>query len=191
MYWWRRKGYTFDISMHTLFGSRGGPAQQMWRELGVLQDQAFVYHDEAVRVESRGKTLSICTSPRRLEEQMLKLSPHDSRITRKLVRLLTGRDITGAYSLKPEETIGFLDNLKMLATILPMLGIFRKYGKTTIQEFAGQFRDPFLRDAVRFVVESGWPMPGLPMIALAGYLNWAVREMAAFHWVGLTESSSA
>ena len=63
---WKRKGYTFDISMHMLTGSKGGPAQQMWKELGVVKDQAFFYHDEVVRIESGRKSLSVCTDPRRL-----------------------------------------------------------------------------------------------------------------------------
>ena len=33
---WTRKGYTFDISMHMLIGSKGGPAHRMWQELGVV-----------------------------------------------------------------------------------------------------------------------------------------------------------
>jgi phytoene dehydrogenase-like protein len=34
---WKREGYTFDISMHMLTGSKSGPAHQMWRELGAVQ----------------------------------------------------------------------------------------------------------------------------------------------------------
>ena len=33
---WKRKGYTFDISMHMLVGSKSGAFNQMWQELGVL-----------------------------------------------------------------------------------------------------------------------------------------------------------
>ena len=29
---WKRKGYTFDISMHMLVGSKSGPFHQMWQE---------------------------------------------------------------------------------------------------------------------------------------------------------------
>jgi phytoene dehydrogenase-like protein len=42
----------------------------------------------------------------------------------------------------------------------------------TIQEFAGRFRDPFLRNAVRFFIDSpGWPMVRFPMVALAGMMQ--------------------
>jgi phytoene dehydrogenase-like protein len=174
---WKRKGYTFDISMHMLTGSKAGPVRRMWQELGVVKDQTFFYHDEVVRIESGGKSLSICTDPRRLEEQMLALSPADAKLTKGFVRLSAGRDVMGAMSLKPAEMGGPFDTLKMLAAVLPLMGTFRKYGKLTIQEFAQRFQDPFLRDAVRFVVDSpGWPMLRYPMVGLAGFLKSAVLE---------------
>jgi 2-polyprenyl-6-methoxyphenol hydroxylase-like FAD-dependent oxidoreductase len=37
---WTRKGYTWDISMHLLTGSKAGPLHQMWRELGAVQQLA-------------------------------------------------------------------------------------------------------------------------------------------------------
>ena len=169
---WKRKGYKFDISMHMLIGSKGGPLRKMWQELGVIKDQTFFYHDELRRIESGEKSLSICTDPRRLEEQMLALSPADTELTKELVRLLAGRDMMDAMSLNPAEMTGPFDTLRMLAAVLPLMGTFRRYGKLTIQEFAQRFQDPFLRDAVRFIVDSpGWPMLQYPMAGLTGFLK--------------------
>ena len=58
---WKRKGYTFDISMHMLFGSKTEPLRQMWLELGIGEDQKFHYHNKLVRIESSGKSLDIDT----------------------------------------------------------------------------------------------------------------------------------
>ncbi len=177
---WKRKEYTFDISMHMLTGSKAGPIRQMWQELGVVKDQTFFYHNEVVRIESGGKSLSFCTDPHRLEEQMLALSPADAKLTKEFIRLFTGRNMMGAMSLKPAEMAGPFDTLKMLVAVLPLMGTFRKYGKLTIQEFAQRFQDPFLRDAVRFVIDSpGWPMLRFPMTGLAGFLKSAVLEAGA------------
>ena len=177
---WKRKGYTFDISMHMLIGSKSGPAHKMWQELGVVQNQEFYYHDELVRIESGDKSLNVCTDARRLEEQMLALSPVDAKLIKEFVRLFTGRSMMGAMSLKPAEMSGLWDKLKMLTAIVPLLGTLRTYGNQTIQEFAGRFQDPFLRTAARFVIDSpGWPMLRFPMIALAGFTNAAVSEAGA------------
>jgi phytoene dehydrogenase-like protein len=177
---WKRKGYTFDISMHMLTGSKTGPVRQMWQELGVVENQRFYYHDEVVRIESGERSLSICTDPRRLEEQMLALSPADAKLTKEFIRLFAGKGMMGAMSLKPTEMAGPFDTLKMLAAVLPLMGTFRKYGKLTIQEFAQRFQDPFLRHAVRFFIDSpGWPMLRFPMVGLAGFLKSAVLEAGA------------
>ncbi|MBN1981622.1 MAG: NAD(P)/FAD-dependent oxidoreductase [Chitinivibrionales bacterium] len=174
---WKRKGYTFDISMHMLTGSKSGPLRKMWQELGVMKDQAFHYHNELLRVESGGKRLDVGTDARRLEEQMLALSPRDAKLTKEFVRLFTGRSMMGSMSLKPAEMTGFFDKLKMMAAILPLMGTFRKYGKQTIQDFARRFQDPFLRNAIRFIIDSpGWPMQRFPMVAMAGLMKSAVLE---------------
>jgi hypothetical protein len=48
---------------------------------------------------------------------------------------------------------GLMDNIKMGDALLPLMGVFRKYGQMTIQEFAQHFQDSFLRSAVRFFVD--------------------------------------
>jgi phytoene dehydrogenase-like protein len=174
---WKRKGYTFDISMHMLAGSMGGPLYRMWQELGVTQNQEFFYHDEAARIESNGKTLSFCADRRRLEDQMIDLSPVDAELSKEFVRLLTGKSMMNAMSLKPPEMMGFVDILKMITAIAPHIGTMFKYGKITLQEFASRFQDPFLREAIRFIADQpGWPMLRFPMVALAGFIKASMSE---------------
>ncbi len=174
---WKRKGYKFDISMHMLTGSKSGPLYRMWQELGVTRDQQFHYHDEAVRVESDGKSLSFCADARRLEEQMIALSPADAKLSREFVRLFNGNHLMNALSLKPSETMGLLDSLKMIAAMVPHVPVMLKYGKQTLQDFASRFKDPFLRDAIPFVVDSpGWPSPRFPMVAMAGFIKAGMLE---------------
>ena len=174
---WKRKGYTFDISMHMLVGSRSGPAHRMWQELGVLENRQFHYHTEMSRVEGLEKSLSISTDPGRLLDQLLSLSPADEKLSREFVRLVSGRGMMGAMSLRPSELSGLPDKLKLFWAILPSLRKMVRYGKRTFQEFVQGFQDPFLRDAVRFLIDSpDWPMQRFPLSAMAGILNSAVTE---------------
>ncbi len=166
---WKQKGYTFDISMHQFYGSKSGTLYQMWRELSVIKDQVFYYPDESMRIESGGKNLTICVDPHRLEEQLFALSPDDAKLTKELIRLFNGKSLLDIIPLKPREVLGLFDVLKMVVTILPLMGTIRKYGKLTIQEFSQKFNDPFLRNAVRFLIDSpGWPMPHSSMVNLSG-----------------------
>jgi phytoene dehydrogenase-like protein len=174
---WKRKGYTFDISMHMLVGSRSGPIHRMWRELGVIENRQFHYHTEISRVEGLGKSLTISTDPGRLLDQLLSLSPADEKLSREFIRLVSGRGMMGAMALKPSELSGILDKLKLFWSILPSLGKMVRYGKKTLQEFVQDFQDPFVRDAVRFTIDApDWPMKRFPMSAMAGMIKSAVTD---------------
>jgi phytoene dehydrogenase-like protein len=168
---WKRKGYTWDISMHMLFGSKGGAFHSMWQELGALQGTQFVYHERMTYIESGDKKLDVRGEPGALEKQMLALSAADAALIREFLGIFCGPGMMGAVSLKPAELNGTFDRLKMLFAILPHMGKFRRYGGLTVKEFAGRFQNPFLRKAVRFMIDSpGWPMIDYPLLGLSGFL---------------------
>jgi phytoene dehydrogenase-like protein len=174
---WKRKGYTFDISMHMLSGSKSGAFHQMWQELGVMENRRFHYHSEMATIEAGSRRLTLCTDRQRLEEQMLALSPADAELSREFVRLLSRPDMIGVMGLKPAKLSGFGDFVRMSFAILPLMGTFRRYGKLTIQDFAARFQDPFLREAVRMSIDgAGWPMARFPLIAMVGFFATAVSE---------------
>jgi phytoene dehydrogenase-like protein len=174
---WTRKGYTFDLSMHMLANSKSGPFKKMWDELGVTADQEFYYHDDKVVVEGEGKRLALSVDRSRLEEQMLAISPDDSAVIREFVDLFCGRGLMDLAPLDPPELTGVAAKVKMAFSMIPMMGLFRKYAKVSLQEFAARFKDPFLGRAVRYAVDSpGWPMPQFPMIVMAGFARAGVSE---------------
>ncbi len=174
---WKRKGYTFDISMHMVANSRYGPFHRMWEELGVAPGCSFHYHRDLMRVESGGKQLTVGLDRRELEQAMLALSPSDAKMTREFCRLFYGRSMMGAATLKPAEHSGFGDTIRLIAALLPFAGTILKYSKSTIQDFAARFRDPFLRNAVRFIIDSpGWPMPRFPLASIAGFADAGVAN---------------
>ena len=167
---WKRKGYTFDISMHILTGSRSGPFHEMWRELGVVGEREFHYHDEVTRIESKEHALSIRSDMASVERQMLAISPEDEKLIRELVSLIGGRSLMGAASLKANELSGPLDTAKQIWAILPLMPSFFKCGDRTVQDFAERFRHPFLRKAVRMIIDTpNWPMVQFPLITMAGF----------------------
>lgn len=174
---WTRKGYTFDISMHLLTSSKRGPFRRMWEELGVVGDREFHYHDSMYTVESRDRRLVLWTDREKLLSTLLSISPEDSALSKEFVDLFCGSDMMGAASLKAPELYGPLDYLHLSISMLPMMRVFRRYGKTTLQDFAARFHDPFLREAIRMCVDTpGWPMPRFPLAALAGFATSAVSD---------------
>lgn len=174
---WTRKGYTFDTSMHMLVSSRRGPFHRMWEELGIVGDRTFHYHDLLGVIEGREKRLSLYADRERLRSELHALSPSDRELSDEFVDLLCAQGINMTTTLRPRELLGPLDHLRAAAAALPMMRLFRRYGRTTVQEYSSRFQDPFLRQAVRFSVDSpGWPMPRFPLVALRGFASGAVKE---------------
>ena len=174
------RGIPFDISMHNVAGSRSGPYNQIWQELGALKDRRFFYHQELGRIEAVGKKLDITSDLGLVRDQMLALSPGDADLTKEFIKLLSSKtSIMDNAPLDPEEASGVVDKIRTRAGLLPLLPVFAKYGGMTVQDFAQRFRDPFLRNAVRFFIDApGWPMPRFPLVALAGYMK-ALSQLGA------------
>jgi phytoene dehydrogenase-like protein len=169
---WKRKGYKFDISMHLLTGSVLGPLNKMWRELGVINNFDFHYHNHFSRVESKEKNISFCNDKENLEDQMLAISPDDTILIKEFTTLIFGRDMLDAASLKPAALQNFTDKLKVFSLILPLIKTFIKYKNKSLQEFAERFTDHFLRKAVRYFIDAhGWSMPDYPMITMTGFVK--------------------
>lgn len=174
---WKREGYTFDISMHMLTGSASGTFHQMWKELGVIDHFKFHYHTKTVLIEGMGKKLQFITDRESMKKQMLEISPSDEKLIDEFLRIVFGPDMMDAASLKPARLQTFLDKIRVIPHILLLMGIFMKYGKITLQEFADRFQDPFLQKAVRFYVDSpGWPMLKFPVAGLAGFMKSGISE---------------
>lgn len=174
---WKRKGYTFDVSMHMLMGSSSGPLHRMWKELGIIDNFTFHYHEVISSVEGLEDNLTFTTSKEQMEAQLLAISPEDRELIMEFTRLAFGPDMMNAASLDPAELRTIGDSLRMLRAVLPMVRVFRKYGRMTLQEFAEKFRHPFLKKAIRYFIDSpGWPMKEFPMIPLAGAVKSMVSE---------------
>ena len=177
---WKRKGYTFDISMHMLTGSVKGPFHEMWEELGVTRKFNFHFHDHISLVEGVGKRLLLSTDQKKFETDLLSLSPEDKDLIREFTRLVFGPDLMKAASLKPKALKKFSDSIREFFAILPLIPVFGKYGKLTVQQFTERIKDPFVRQAIRFFIDSpGWPMEQFPMTALAGFVRSSVTEAGA------------
>lgn len=174
---WKRKGYKFDISMHMVTASKSGPMHKMWEELGVAQKFEFHYHNIVMRLEGMGKELTFTSDKQKLVNDMLAISPDDSKLIKEFTDLIFGPDLMKASLLKSPELQTMADKIKILPYILPVIPKFIKYKVATVQEFAAKFKDPFLQVAVRFFIDApGWPMPKFPMAVLSGFINSSMTE---------------
>ncbi|MFC2159591.1 phytoene desaturase family protein [Actinomycetota bacterium] len=154
---WKRKGYKIDGCLEYWMGSGpGNNFYHFWEELGAVQGQTIIHHEEWARVEGEGdKVLIFYTDIDRLEQHMKELAPEDKDIIEELFDAtrvcFTFKEIPPK---KAPELFGLVDGLKMMSTMLPYSKLMKKWGKISIQDFAQRFRNPFLRKA--------FPLNGFP-----------------------------
>jgi phytoene dehydrogenase-like protein len=171
---WHRQGYIFDGCLSYLFGSGvNQPFYPLWAELGVIQHQQFVHHPEAMRVVAPdGKTLIVYTDPDRLEAHLKSLSPQDSR---RITAFCEGIRRFRRFDLsllmqKPGRLMGVQDWVRLTQKMLPFTGALARWGGISIQEFAHQFADPFLRQALPYIF--GWEsIPAMVGMSLLAYMD--------------------
>ncbi len=174
---WERNGYIFDTSMRHLTGSSGGPLNKLWRELGVVPKFSFYYHNPALHFESMGKSLSFTNNRKKLLTDMLAISPEDTKIIHEFIDLIFGHDLTNATTLNPFEMQSAVDKIKALPFVLRLMPNYFKYKSESVQQFALKFNHPFLREAVRFFIDTpGWPMPRFPLALMSGFMKSSVAE---------------
>jgi phytoene dehydrogenase-like protein len=86
---YKRKGYTFDVCIHHLFGcSPQSKINMLWRELGAMPRE-LVYTKECVSVSSPdGKMFIDYYDLERLEQHLKELSPGDAKVIDEYIRAI-------------------------------------------------------------------------------------------------------
>ncbi len=156
---WERKNYVLDGCISYLFGSgQGQPFSYLWQELGVARWEQFIHLDEFMRVSAAdGQTLVVHSDPDQLEEHLCQLSPADARLARSLadgVRRFTRFDLSVQYE-KSRELMTGPDWAGFGRKMMPFLGDMARYAMLSASDYAKQYRDPFLRVALRHAF--AWP----------------------------------
>ena len=160
---WKRNGYVFDGCIHNLAGSsEHSPFHQLFRDLGVVPALPMHAYPELVRVDRQdGESLTVFTDLDRLQQHMTQLAPADGERIAELVsaaRKMAQVDLLGLGALPARER----------AKALRAFPLAVKYGGLTLEDYARQFRDPFLRKALPTLMYD-WPKQRVLM--LLGFLG--------------------
>jgi len=167
---WDRKGYTYDGCIHYLFGSgEGQPFNDMWRELGAVQNRSFVNHREYQRISEGEHTLIVYADPDQLEQHMLSISPDDAGLIRAFcdgVRQFQTFDMSAMYAM-PKDLMGLMDWRDFGNRMTPFLMPLLRWAPVSAKQFAQRFKHPFLRRAVAqmFSWEEAPVMMGMMLLA--------------------------
>ncbi len=177
---YKRKGYTFDVCIHHLFGC--GPSSALyglWEELGAAP-RKYVPLNECVSVLSLdGKLFRDYYDLERLEHHMHELAPGDGRMIRDYIG---GIRATAKSDAMGQVMVG--SRLDLLKAVPGLMRSWQWMGSTMAQ-YGKRFSDPFMRRAVPLLVYTN---PEVPVIlhlmrhayGLTGTLQWPVGGALPF-----------
>lgn len=182
---WKRRGYTFDGCIHWLVGSRAGSNfNRIWQELGAAQGRQMVDHDEFMRYRGpEGKDFVLYTNVDRLERHMKELAPDDAKTITEFCNGIRRLSVLGRFGQAP----GLRGRIQALCQMIPFGLTIARYRKTSVQDLARRFRDPFLRQALSAL----WSLPDFPLIGLMITLGWMHNKDAGYPIRGSLEFARA
>jgi phytoene dehydrogenase-like protein len=154
---WQRKGYTIDGCLRWLWGSAPSSTMyKLWEEMGIVQGKTIIDMDLFYRFENlEGKVFNLYNNIDKLEQEMLEIAPEDMVFIQEVTGTIRKFMKFDPPPGKAPELYSAMDGLKMLFTMAPFLGNLRKWGRMSIQDFAGHFTNPFLRQCWEMVWEPG------------------------------------
>jgi phytoene dehydrogenase-like protein/ferredoxin len=187
---WKRRGYTFDISLHMVSQSRSGGFAAMWRELGVLQGRTLHDHADRGDFELDGEHFVSAADLDQLEADMLSRSPQDEAVIRELVGAARK---AARFNMAQERPVALMSPWAIARFVAGNLGLIRfmnKWGKVRVADFAARFRDPLLRGTIlAFDNSANWPMPNVAMAPLLLVLGMAHNRNLSYAVGGGYEAS--
>jgi phytoene dehydrogenase-like protein len=178
---WKRKGYKIDGCIHWLTGTRPGTDfYQIWEELGVMQASTIIEHEEYARIEGKdGKVFIVYSDIDRLEQHMKELAPEDKELIEDFTNGIRKMIDFHIPWEKAADLFSPLDVLKLMRSMIPFSGIFRKWGNKTIQDVAQRFKNPFMREAFPYIFNLENP-PEFPILAVMKTFAWMNQKTIGY-----------
>jgi phytoene dehydrogenase-like protein len=162
---WHRGPYTFETCLHWLVGSKpGSDFHARWQEVCDIDRLTFINPEEFVRIESdAGDSLTVFTNVDRLEAELLRRAPQDTRAILDLTHTIR---VLGRFKML-DPSGGFAGNWLNMLRDVPVFPTLSRLSKISGKEYGKRFSDPLLRSFF-----SNGDIGKMPAVALIISLAW-------------------
>lgn len=145
--YWERKGFHIDNCVHWLVGSRrGSDLNNLWRNTHVITHDAPIQtSDFFMQVELDGEVLHVWRNLKKLEEELLQLSPRDKLAIKEFIHLLNTYSQTVLLCKKPLERMRFWDKLKLFWRMRYIILVHSIYSHLSLTRYSERFKHPLIR----------------------------------------------
>jgi len=152
---WKRKDYTIDGGIHFIMGYKPSTAlYQLYCELGTAQANRFVELTNYGRFidEASGHSVEVTHDLSRLANELKAFSPTDAGVIDELIagaHAMQGLDLSQVGMSKPPELVGYLDRVKEMWRMRPLLRYFTGKYARSVADYVEAVHDPWLRECIK------------------------------------------
>lgn len=160
---WKRKGYHIDNCVHWMTGTLPGKeVHKVWRDVGAItNDVEIIQHKSFMQVEQDGKTLNVWNDLKKLQADMIAISPEDKKEIRHFIKMLKAFCRMEVPAIKPPEQQKFMDKMRLLAKIFPVIPHAAKYNKVPLTEYVKLFKSDIIRTMILSYLPSDFNTIGI------------------------------
>lgn len=145
---WMRKGSYIEGCIHWLTESKHGDLNQIWHEIGALDDTVKVYDgDSFYEVNINGHKINMWTDIEKLTEELNRYATQkDKKIIKEFIKYIKiSMDFGSVPSKKPFHLWTMMEGISYGMKMLPLIKMMNKYGAISIKEFSEQFESEELK----------------------------------------------
>ncbi len=143
---WKRKGYLIDGCIHWLTGTKHGTElNEMWHDVDAFDDEDIIYEDNFGTIEIYGEKITLWTDLNRLEEDLIKLSPIDTKQIKKLIKLIIKIQNMKLPLDLPISIMSIWRLMEVGVKLTPSLFSYFRSTRITCEEYAKRFKSPIIK----------------------------------------------
>ncbi len=138
---WSRRGTYIDGCIHWLTESNRGVLNKLWHETGAIDENTKIYHyDIYSQSVYNGREVNFYTDCDKLEEELLSHAEtkNDRKWMKTFVKAVRKCDHNALTVEKPFHLWKFIDTVKFIWKILPIMSVIKTFGKLSIKDFGNK-----------------------------------------------------
>lgn len=137
---WNRKGYTFDLCVHLLIGTKPGTAlYALYDKLGLIEGRKYIQPEYWMKIiDPEGDEVTLYNDPDRLYAELVRISPEDTGFIRSLCN-----DIKKLVKMEQKVDPCLVDMIRLM----PYYVLMNKYKLSPNKALKG-IKNPKLRRAL-------------------------------------------
>ena len=148
---WKRQGFHIDNCVHWLTGTKPGTEMnKVWCDVHALgNDVEIIQNDSFLHIEGEnGESIDIWQDVERLRNDLLKLSPEDTKAIEEFISNIKTYCLMDMPALKAVDMLSIIELWRLIKKLRPIGKIHGKLSKMSLQEYADKFKHPLIKKMI-------------------------------------------